>query len=40
MRVFRSIVAVLVLGSMAIISVLVYLLSTILTKGGLDYVKS
>ena len=39
MRMLRSLVAVLVLGSMAIISVLVYLLSTILTKGGLDHVK-
>jgi|GEM_PF-5159178 len=40
MRMLRSLVAVLVLGYMAIISILVYLLSTILTKGGLDHVKS
>ena len=40
MRMLRSLVAVLVLGYMAIISILVYLLSTILTKGGLGHVKS
>lgn len=40
MRLFRSMVAILVLGSMAILSVLVYLFSQLLTKGGLDHVKS
>lgn len=40
MRVFKSILAILVLGTMAIISVLVYLFSQLVIKGGFEHVKS